>query len=641
MPTFEFKSPEGKTYSVSGPDGATPEQAFEQLQGELARKAENAKPEAAPGAEEEGFWANAKRRGKAAIEETGKEVLQAQGPFEAAYKGMKPIAEAALSGPAYLGNKIKAGLLGGASALSEGILGSKDFDKAVSVGAEKVKQVQKEAWTPKTIGGQLISDLMAAPGSKALEAIKQSAGEAGMEPLGSVAEAGLDTLGVLGLGKGAAPAIRGAGTLMKEAGLQAFPKLTREAADKAALAEEKGIRLNVGSLYQNRAAELFHDMADSLWGMGGSKKANHLTMNKLLTDLVGGESENGLLTQQVWAKAAGKSGKGIEESFGKVHWDGVDLTPGIEGVMSDWRNRTSDAARTVTSEGLKILTDIEKNRGKLPANLARKINTDLKDMIEKQPETDYGSEVKSGLLGLRTVFLDQIERGLSPADLAAYKKYRQQYAIAMDLKPAIGSAEADLAGLDLQRLPGLVSRGKQGTNRVAWGTAGELGDLASIVKNFMPEDATIYSNLGSFGPWAKPAAYAAAGGAGLAYPTALLGGITAAKVYNHFGPKVARALIEKYKSKPTGDAPPAGPPRIAGLLPELDENGNPIRSKIATSGDLAPDWVPGKDSTVRFHPEEAPKKISESRKALEDKSAKARLGHRLANTTPLDEGFSE
>ena len=28
MPTFEFKSPEGKTYEITGPDGATPEQAF-------------------------------------------------------------------------------------------------------------------------------------------------------------------------------------------------------------------------------------------------------------------------------------------------------------------------------------------------------------------------------------------------------------------------------------------------------------------------------------------------------------------------------------------------------------------------------------------------------------------------------------
>lgn len=36
MPTFEFKSPEGKTYSVDGPDGATPDQAFQILQQHLS-----------------------------------------------------------------------------------------------------------------------------------------------------------------------------------------------------------------------------------------------------------------------------------------------------------------------------------------------------------------------------------------------------------------------------------------------------------------------------------------------------------------------------------------------------------------------------------------------------------------------------
>lgn len=46
MPTFEFKSPDGKTYSVEGPEGATPEQAFQMLQQHLG--AAPAAPEEAP-----------------------------------------------------------------------------------------------------------------------------------------------------------------------------------------------------------------------------------------------------------------------------------------------------------------------------------------------------------------------------------------------------------------------------------------------------------------------------------------------------------------------------------------------------------------------------------------------------------------
>lgn len=35
MPTFEFTSPEGKTYSIEGPQGATKDQAFAILQQQL------------------------------------------------------------------------------------------------------------------------------------------------------------------------------------------------------------------------------------------------------------------------------------------------------------------------------------------------------------------------------------------------------------------------------------------------------------------------------------------------------------------------------------------------------------------------------------------------------------------------------
>jgi hypothetical protein len=41
MPTFDFTSPEGKTYSVEGPEGATQDQAFQILQqhiGQLQRR---------------------------------------------------------------------------------------------------------------------------------------------------------------------------------------------------------------------------------------------------------------------------------------------------------------------------------------------------------------------------------------------------------------------------------------------------------------------------------------------------------------------------------------------------------------------------------------------------------------------------
>ena len=44
MPTFEFTSPEGKSYTVEGPEGATKEQAFEILQTQIGQPAQKAAP---------------------------------------------------------------------------------------------------------------------------------------------------------------------------------------------------------------------------------------------------------------------------------------------------------------------------------------------------------------------------------------------------------------------------------------------------------------------------------------------------------------------------------------------------------------------------------------------------------------------
>ena len=40
MPTFDFKSPDGKSYTIEGPEGATPEQAFQILQTQLGGAAD-------------------------------------------------------------------------------------------------------------------------------------------------------------------------------------------------------------------------------------------------------------------------------------------------------------------------------------------------------------------------------------------------------------------------------------------------------------------------------------------------------------------------------------------------------------------------------------------------------------------------
>jgi hypothetical protein len=50
MPSFTFTSPEGKSYTVNGPDGATPEQAFGILQQQIGSRQSASKPQAEVGA---------------------------------------------------------------------------------------------------------------------------------------------------------------------------------------------------------------------------------------------------------------------------------------------------------------------------------------------------------------------------------------------------------------------------------------------------------------------------------------------------------------------------------------------------------------------------------------------------------------
>lgn len=97
MPTFRFKSPDGKTYVVNGPDGATQDQAFQILQGQLASG--QAKPVAAPTPEPTPTPEPQKRAPQIYPPRFG----FMQGPLEAAAAmgtGMvaKPIADAATLG---------------------------------------------------------------------------------------------------------------------------------------------------------------------------------------------------------------------------------------------------------------------------------------------------------------------------------------------------------------------------------------------------------------------------------------------------------------------------------------------------------------------------------------------------------------
>lgn len=112
MPTFKFTSPEGKTYSVNGPEGATQEQAFDMLQSHLSAS----KPAEVPPTpqKDQTLWEKARPFVAPALEGT-----------MGALGGIVGSAAGAVASPTIVANPITGGIAGS----SLGYAGAKQLEK--------------------------------------------------------------------------------------------------------------------------------------------------------------------------------------------------------------------------------------------------------------------------------------------------------------------------------------------------------------------------------------------------------------------------------------------------------------------------------------------------------------------------------
>lgn len=198
MPTFTFTSPEGKTYNVDGPDGATKEQAFQILQGQIA----NQPPPTA---------------GQRVLGAVKKAADVVAGPFDAA----ATIASGAAG-------QVVGGLAGlGATGVS--LVKGEGIDAAMVQGAKTVNDVSQAMYSPpETDTGKALVGAVGKVG-QALEAPSKAAGDATLDATGSpalatAAQTGVDAL--VGVLTGYAPkiAVKGA---------QVASRAARVAADAA------------------------------------------------------------------------------------------------------------------------------------------------------------------------------------------------------------------------------------------------------------------------------------------------------------------------------------------------------------------------------------------------------------------------
>ena len=521
MPDFDFTAPDGKKYTVTGPEGSTPEQAFQMLQKQLASapaqsySGANAIPGASPEADAE----MARWRAE----------MAARGPDKPKSFADKLIGagETALSVGSGLTTGA-AGMLGGAVAgavgnLTDGRFGMKGgVEEGMRQGAESL------TYAPRTAAGQEYA--------QAVGSAVQDSGVMGL-PIGPE---------FMALGNLAAPAakqaingVRNSTELyiaqklaQKAANVKLTPKIDRERAELAQKAAAIGIEAPLHTLTGNKLARMTGEFLDNLPLSGSVKADNEVAFNRSLIEQIGGNPKKAeKLTPQVFGEALKKSGDEIGEVFSKINVPFADeaLQADLAALKSTLPRVLSDTERVIVGNMDELARLAEGNGGVIPGKSLKALHSDvLKDLRGRAVDNYPGMRERLG--DFQQLLEDAADRQItSPGDKAKYQTARVQYAKAKAIEPLV--ARGGINGVSPQALLQQLNSTGAGKHRMAIGAAGELGDLAQIAQNFMREL-----------PTSNTAERSAAIGAVLA-PFRAVGGIAAGQVYNRIARPFARATV--------------------------------------------------------------------------------------------------
>ena len=513
MPTFTFTSPEGKKYDVTGPEGATKEQAFGILQQQLSAGTAKAAPvapldrlppETSPTAQPQKN-----------TDTLGQRILGAGEAGLSAATGAVGGAAGQLYG---IGKTLTSGKYGTQAGIQEG-------EKA------GVELANKLTYQPRTQTGQQLTEGV----GRALEASRLQGlpVEGGM--IGRIPEI---PGAALRAGEVAGGAAKSGARAVGQQAAKALPAVDAETAALAREAHGMGFRLTPDQVLGNKYAKAIGEAAGSVPLSGSNFKYNQGVFDRQLVNMVGGEGEK--LTRKTFNTAMNKSGKAIEDitSSHDVPFN-EDLVTKLAGHVEEAQKfQTGDVEKVVRS----YADEIEKKsqNGVLPGKAFRAINTKLKTQIRNTQNGD----LRNALGGLQEDLLDQFTPMLSPEELTAYNNARRQYAVGKTLEPLV--AKAPTGEVSPSLLLGAVTRTQAGKSAAARGAAGDLGKLADIGQRFLkgPPSSGTAERMFAQGIPAALGGLVGAGAAGAPGAAAgLVGGLGAANVYNRFGPALTERMI--------------------------------------------------------------------------------------------------
>jgi len=366
-------------------------------------------------------------------------------------------------------------------------------------------------------------------------------------------------------------AARDTGRAAGDAALEAAtPRLSPQ---KAALAEKavgEGIPVNLHQLTDSKAVKLAGEYAETIPGSGSKREQRRGAFTNAIARAIDPESTATAITPDVFVQIQDKAGGEIGGIMSRyevpleVVGDTADLfkkqTPDVQSVLRDY----VDDLKTVADQ----------NGGVIPGETLRKLRTEAQAQIRGTPNGDLRTALGN--------FVNRLDQALAEVanegDIVSLTDARRRYAISTVIEPLVAKSPDGV--INPQALMAAVTGTKAGKRRMARGKAGDLGDYARIGQEFLKDVGT--SNTAERNMvWKAVTDIAEAAKIGFTYPAALL--------YNTFGPKVAKKMIEAQKRRRAA-APEAPPPE-----PTLGQGFEDVPQRPGPGGegplgDLTPEW---------------------------------------------------
>lgn len=361
----------------------------------------------------------------------------------------------------------------------------------------------------------------------------------------------------------------------KEATAQKAAKTAKRAEDAAPKydlankAIEAGIDIQPHMLSDNKFVRMAGEAADNAPLAGGGRKARQAKFNQGVLREIDPEATSERITPDVFHDAMEKAGGTIGEIAARTDVP-VESFGDLNRVA---RRETPDVQQVIRAYAEDLAKIAEDNGGVVPGVQLRKLRTEAGSQARRSQ-----GDLRGALYNFTKKLDDALSEHAPQGDMAALLDARRRYAIGTTIEPLVAkSATGDISpGALMQRVTGDA----QGKHRMAHGKGGTLGEYARIGQQFLKEQA-------SSGTAERHLIYGIAGDVGRAAKA--VGTIIPAAIYNKFGPKVAKRMVEAArKEREQATKPQEFNPSTAQGFEDIPQGAQNARQ--SPLGDLTPDF---------------------------------------------------